>query len=239
MNRPDGRAQGDLRKVTIQMGAAPYAEGSAMITAGGTRILCAATVEDGVPPFLKGKGRGWVTAEYAMLPRATHNRTERERRGAGGRTMEIQRLLGRSMRTVVDTVQLGERTVIVDCDVLQADGGTRTLAITGAYVALYQALRGMMKRGIIARNPMRDHVAAVSVGVVDGVTILDLCYAEDSKADVDMNIVMTGAGKFIEVQGTAEKIPFDREILDKLIGLASEGIRRLIEIQKSALAEQE
>jgi ribonuclease PH len=206
-----------------------------MIQAGGTKILCAATVEDGIPHFMKGKGRGWVTAEYAMLPRATHTRTDRERRGAGGRTMEIQRLLGRSMRTVVDTAQMGERTVIVDCDVIQADGGTRTLAVTGAFVALYQAMRGMVERGIIARNPIRDFVAAVSVGMVDGASVLDLCYTEDSRADVDMNIVMTGAGKFIEVQGTAEKTPFGREELDSLMGLASTGIGQLIEMQKIAL----
>ncbi|MDH4182772.1 MAG: ribonuclease PH [Nitrospinota bacterium] len=235
MSRIDGRKNGQLRPITMELGAAPYAEGSVMIRAGGTCVLCAATVEDGVPPFLRNKGRGWVTAEYSMLPRATHTRTDRERRGAGGRTMEIQRLLGRSMRTVVDTTGLGERTVIIDCDVLQADGGTRTLAVTGAFVAMYDAMRKMVEKGMIARNPVREYVAAVSVGIVSGTPTLDLCYEEDSRADVDMNIVMTSEGKFIEVQGTAEKQAFSKDELDRLLELASGGIMTIIDLQKSTL----
>ncbi|MDH5511067.1 MAG: ribonuclease PH [Nitrospinota bacterium] len=236
MRRNDGRADDETRPIKIETGAAPYAEGSALVSAGNTKVLCAATVEDGVPPFLKGKGKGWVTAEYAMLPRATHTRGARERRGAGGRTMEIQRLLGRSMRTVVDMANLGERTVIIDCDVLQADGGTRTMAVTGAFVAMYQAMAGMVEQGKIARNPVIDFVAAVSVGIVDGAWVLDLPYEEDSRADVDMNVVMTGAGRFIEVQGTAEKTPFTKEELDRMLDLAAEGINSIIGLQRSALS---
>jgi len=228
-----------LRPITIETGVAPYAEGSAMVSAGNTRVLCAASVEEGVPSFLKGKGKGWVTAEYAMLPRATHTRTSRERRGAGGRTMEIQRLLGRSMRAVVETANLGERTVIIDCDVIQADGGTRTMAVTGAFVAMHQAMAGLVDRGIIARNPVVDFVAAVSVGIIDGKLALDLCYDEDSQADVDMNVVMTGAGKFIELQGTAERIPFGKDDLDQLLDMASGGIREMISMQRSSLGLNE
>ncbi|MDH5756477.1 MAG: ribonuclease PH [Nitrospinota bacterium] len=239
MNRKDGRGNGELRPITIETGVAPYAEGSAMVSAGNTRVLCAASVEEGVPSFLKGKGKGWVTAEYAMLPRATHTRTSRERRGAGGRTMEIQRLLGRSMRAVVETANLGERTVIIDCDVIQADGGTRTMAVTGAFVAMHQAMAGLVDRGIIARNPVVDFVAAVSVGIIDGKLALDLCYDEDSQADVDMNVVMTGAGKFIELQGTAERIPFGKDDLDQLLDMASGGIREMISMQRSSLGLNE
>ncbi|MDH5677571.1 MAG: ribonuclease PH [Nitrospinota bacterium] len=239
MNRKDGRGNGELRPITIETGVAPYAEGSAMVSAGNTRVLCAASVEEGVPSFLKGKGKGWVTAEYAMLPRATHTRTSRERRGAGGRTMEIQRLLGRSMRAVVETANLGERTVIIDCDVIQADGGTRTMAVTGAFVAMHQAMAGLVDRGIIARNPVVDFVAAVSVGIIDGKLALDLCYEEDSQADVDMNVVMTGAGKFIELQGTAERIPFGKDDLDQLLDMASGGIREMISMQRSSLGLNE
>lgn len=228
-----------MRPITIETGVAPYAEGSAMVSAGNTRVLCAASVEEGVPSFLKGKGKGWVTAEYAMLPRATHTRTSRERRGAGGRTMEIQRLLGRSMRAVVETANLGERTVIIDCDVIQADGGTRTMAVTGAFVAMHQAMAGLVDRGIIARNPVVDFVAAVSVGIIDGKLALDLCYDEDSQADVDMNVVMTGAGKFIELQGTAERIPFGKDDLDQLLDMASGGIREMISMQRSSLGLNE
>jgi len=228
-----------LRPITIETGVAPYAEGSALVSAGNTRVLCAASVEEGVPSFLKGKGKGWVTAEYAMLPRATHTRTSRERRGAGGRTMEIQRLLGRSMRAVVETANLGERTVIIDCDVIQADGGTRTMAVTGAFVAMHQAMAGLVDRGIIARNPVVDFVAAVSVGIIDGKLALDLCYDEDSQADVDMNVVMTGAGKFIELQGTAERIPFGKDDLDQLLDMASGGIREMISMQRSSLGLNE
>ncbi|MDH5477019.1 MAG: ribonuclease PH [Nitrospinota bacterium] len=239
MNRKDGRGNGELRPITIETGVAPYAEGSALVSAGNTRVLCAASVEEGVPSFLKGKGKGWVTAEYAMLPRATHTRTSRERRGAGGRTMEIQRLLGRSMRAVVETANLGERTVIIDCDVIQADGGTRTMAVTGAFVAMHQAMAGLVDRGIIARNPVVDFVAAVSVGIIDGKLALDLCYDEDSQADVDMNVVMTGAGKFIELQGTAERIPFGKDDLDQLLDMASGGIREMISMQRSSLGLNE
>ena len=235
MSRIDGRPNNQTRPVTIELGVAPYAEGSAMIRAGNTQVLCAATVQETVPHFMKGTGRGWITAEYAMLPRATHIRTERERRGAGGRTMEIQRLVGRSLRAVAETAFLGERTVVVDCDVLQADGGTRTMAVTGAFVAMYHAMDGMVKRGIIARNPVRDFVAAVSVGVVDGAGVLDLCYSEDSRADVDMNVVMTADGRFVEVQGTAEGAPFEKKRLDELLELAAHGIRQLILAQHAAL----
>lgn len=235
MKRDDGREAGQLRPVTITLGAAPYAEGSALVEAGGTRVLCAATVQDTVPQFLKGKNKGWVTAEYSMLPRATQVRTGRERKGAGGRTMEIQRLIGRSLRSVVEMALLGERSVIVDCDVLQADGGTRTMAITGAYVAMHSAMETMVEKGMIARNPALDFLASVSVGVVQGVPMLDLCYVEDRAADVDMNVVMTAGGKLVEVQGTAEKDPFSRDRLNELLDLASSGIEKLVHIQRTAL----
>jgi len=211
------------------------AEGSALIKVGNTHVLCAASVEDTVPPFLRNSGKGWVTAEYSMLPRATAKRTPREvtKGRQSGRTHEIQRLIGRSMRSVVDTAALGERTVMLDCDVLQADGGTRTASITGAFVAMTMALRQLVHYGALKRMPVRDYVAATSVGLVAGVPMLDLCYEEDSQADVDMNVVMTGAGRFVEVQATAEHASFDDEQMSKLVQLAKDGIARLVEIQRT------
>jgi ribonuclease PH len=223
-----------MRPVEIVTGPLMTAEGSALIKVGNTHVLCAATIEDTVPPFLRNQGKGWVTAEYSMLPRATAKRTPREvtKGRPSGRTHEIQRLIGRSMRAVVDTAKLGERTVVIDCDVLQADGGTRTASITGAFVALAMALRQLVSYGMLKTMPLRDIVAATSVGLVGGVPMLDLCYDEDSRADVDMNVVMTGAGKFVEVQATAEQIPFDDAQMVTLIDLARAGIAQLIEIQK-------
>ena len=235
MTRIDGRTPADLRPVRIQPGALAYAEGSALIETGDTRVLCAVSVEDGVPRFLRGAGQGWLTAEYAMLPRSTNTRTPRSA-SAGGRAREIQRLIGRSLRAVVDLRALGERTLTVDCDVLQADGGTRTAAITGAYVALRQALDGMSARGQLSGQPLRSAVAATSVGVVDGEVLLDLCYEEDSRAEVDVNIVMTDAGDFVEVQGTAEGAPFSRATLDAMLALGWRGIARLLAAQRDALA---
>jgi ribonuclease PH len=225
---------GDMRPVEIVTDYLMTAEGSALIKVGNTHVLCAATVEDNVPPFLRNSGKGWVTAEYSMLPRSTSKRTPREvtKGRASGRTHEIQRLIGRSMRAVVDTAKLGERTVLIDCDVLQADGGTRTASITGAFVALALALRKLVDFGALKSIPVRDYVAATSVGIVGGVPMLDLCYEEDSRADVDMNVVMTGAGKFVEVQATAEHAPFDDAQIAALIDLARGGIARLVEMQK-------
>jgi ribonuclease PH len=236
-SRADGRALDALRPVAIETGTLAYAEGSALISVGNTRVLCAATIEDKVPPWLRGQGRGWVTAEYAMLPRATQERSQREaaRGKVGGRTHEIQRLIGRALRAVTDLKRLGERSVIVDCDVLQADGGTRTAAITGAYVALALALRRDFAPGT-PKWPLAQAVAAVSVGYVDGAAQLDLQYTEDSRADVDMNVAMTDAGTFVEVQGTAEGSPFDRTQLDALLALAEHGIRQLFDLQRAALA---
>jgi len=212
------------------------AEGSALIKAGNTHVLCAASVEDTVPQFLRNSGKGWVTAEYSMLPRATARRTPREvtKGRASGRTHEIQRLIGRSLRAVIDTAALGERTIYIDCDVIQADGGTRTAAISGAWVALAQAIRKLRSFGTLKGNPLRDVVAATSVGIVGGSPMLDLCYEEDSQADVDMNVVMTGSGRFIEVQATAEHTPFDDAQMAELIALARSGIARIVEIQKQA-----
>ena len=226
-----------MRRVEIETGFLKTAEGSALIKVGNTQVLCAATVEDGVPQFMRNSGKGWVTAEYAMLPRATARRTPREvnKGRVSGRTHEIQRLIGRSMRAVVDGAALGERTVVVDCDVLQADGGTRTASITGAFVALSLALRRLVEFGALKSMPLRDSVAATSVGLVRGVPMLDLCYEEDSQADVDMNVVMTGAGKFLEVQATAEHSAFDDDQMARLIALARAGIGQLIEIQKKAV----
>jgi len=223
-----------MRPVEIETGYLKTAEGSALITVGHTRVLCAASIEDGVPQFLRGSGKGWVTAEYAMLPRATLKRTPREvsKGRPSGRTHEIQRLIGRSLRAVVDLDALGERSVLVDCDVIQADGGTRTASITGAFVALAMALDQLSKFGALKKSPILDSVAATSVGIVGGEPMLDLDYEEDSRADVDMNIVMTGSGKFIEVQATAEHRPFDDTQLNSLIALARQGIRDLIDIQK-------
>lgn len=210
-----------------------------MIEVGNTRVLCAATVEDTVPPFLRNTGKGWVTAEYSMLPRATITRTPREvtKGKPSGRTHEIQRLIGRSLRSVVDLKALGERSIVVDCDVIQADGGTRTASITGAYVALSLAIEKLVKFKVISRNPLLDAVAATSVGIVDGAAMLDLCYDEDSRADVDMNVVMTGAGRFVELQATAEKIPFDDAQMTDLLGLARAGIRALLDAQKLAVEQ--
>ena len=232
-----GRAPDALREVAIEPGVLAFAEGSALITLGRTRVLCAATLEDRVPQWMRGRGTGWVTAEYAMLPRATQERTQREaaRGRIGGRTHEIQRLIGRALRSIVDLRRLGERTVVVDCDVLQADGGTRTAAITGAYVALAVALMRAFDAGQPATWPLRAMLAAVSVGYVDGLAALDLAYEEDSRAEVDMNVAMTDAGEFVEVQGTAEGRPFSRAQLDELLGLAEAGIRRLFDVQRDAL----
>jgi len=226
-----------MRPVEIQNGYLKTAEGSALISVGNTRVLCAASIEDGVPPFLRGTGKGWVTAEYAMLPRATIKRTPREvsKGRPSGRTHEIQRLIGRSLRAAVDLDALGERSVLVDCDVIQADGGTRTASITGAYVALAAALHQLVQFSTLKKSPLADSVAATSVGIVAGEPLIDLDYEEDSRADVDMNIVMTGSGKFVEVQATAEHHSFDDSQLSRLIELARHGIRELTEIQKQVL----
>jgi ribonuclease PH len=234
--RTDNRTAAQMRPVEIVTGPLMTAEGSALIKVGNTHVLCAATIEDTVPPFLRNQGKGWVTAEYSMLPRATAKRTPREvnKGRPSGRTHEIQRLIGRSMRSVVDPSKLGERTVVIDCDVLQADGGTRTASITGAFVALALALRQLVSYGALKAMPLRDMVAATSVGLVGGVPMLDLNYEEDSQADVDMNVVMTGAGKFVEVQATAEHSAFDDAQMGRLIDLARAGIAQLIEIQKKA-----
>lgn len=238
--RTDGRKDDQLRKVKIIKNYINAADGSALIEMGKTRVICNATIEDNVPPFLRGKGQGWITAEYAMLPRATQQRTPREssRGKVGGRTHEIQRLIGRSVRAVVDLEMLGERTIWLDCDVIEADGGTRTASITGAYVALALAIKRAVMMGTIPENPIKDHLAAVSVGIVGGIPLLDLAYDEDFKAEVDMNIVMTGSGRFVEVQGTAEGEPFTKTHLSKLITLAQAGVQDLIEIQKKALEKK-
>jgi len=235
--RQNGRGTRDLREIRIHRGFTRHAEGSVLIEFGETRVICTASVVERVPPFLKGKGQGWLTAEYGMLPRSTGSRMDREaaRGKQSGRTQEIQRLIGRSLRAVTALPLLGERTVHVDCDVIQADGGTRTASITGAYVALHDAANLLMRKKVISKWPIRDLVAAVSVGIVQGEAMLDLDYTEDSGCDTDMNVVMTGAGGFVEVQGTAEGDVFNRAELDALIGLASEGIGRLVQIQKSAL----
>jgi len=233
--RIDQRNPSQMRPVKVTADYLLTAEGSVLIEVGNTRVLCAASVEETVPTFLRGSGKGWVTAEYSMLPRATSTRTAREvsKGRASGRTMEIQRLIGRSLRSVIDMDALGERSVILDCDVLQADGGTRTAAITGAYIALSAALRQLVKFGALKKSPIRDYVAATSVGIVGGTPMLDLCYQEDSQAEVDMNVVMTGAGKFVEVQATAEKTAFDDAQLAQLLALARQGIGELVAIQKS------
>jgi ribonuclease PH len=235
MPRPGGRANDALRPITITVDYLKHAEGSTLIEFGDTRVLCVATIEDRVPGFLEGRGQGWVTAEYAMLPRAGHTRSQRESVAGkiGGRTHEIQRLIGRSLRAAVDLRALGERTIALDCDVIQADGGTRTAAITGAWIALRRATRLLMERGDLKRDPMRRMVAAISVGIVKGETLLDLEYIEDSKAEVDANVVMTDAGEFIEVQGTAEGKPFSRERLNELLDMAEKGIRELHVLQRA------
>jgi ribonuclease PH len=229
-----------MRAVRITRDFLRHAEGSVLIEVGETKVVCTASIEDRVPPFLRDTGQGWVTAEYGMLPRSTKTRTSREAATGrpSGRTFEIQRLVGRSLRGVTDLAVLGPRTIWIDCDVIQADGGTRTAAVTGAYVALADALHYLRSNGQIASLPLKDFVAATSVGVVEGQAVLDLCYAEDSVADVDMNIIMTGGGKFVEVQGTAEETPFDRSQLDAMLGLASSGIQELVAMQRRLLAER-
>jgi ribonuclease PH len=236
--RPSQRAADELRKVTIERAVTRYAEGSCLVRFGDTHVLCAASLEDKPPPWLRGQGRGWVTAEYAMLPRATSSRTRRESTTGkvSGRTQEIQRLIGRSLRAVVDLPRLGERQITIDCDVLQADGGTRTAAITGAWVALNDCLKWMTQRSILKESPLRDHVAAVSCGIVKGEAALDLDYAEDSTAETDANFVMTGSGGLVEVQGSAEGAPFSEAELLKLLALARGGITKLVAMQKAALA---
>ncbi len=235
--RASGRAPNELRPVLIQRGFARHAEGSALIEFGGTRVLCTASVEEKVPAFLRGRGQGWLTAEYGMLPRATHTRTDREaaRGKQSGRTLEIQRLIGRSLRAITDLKSLGERTIQIDCDVLQADGGTRTAGITGAFVALHDAVTSLSDRGLLTQWPIRDFVAAVSVGIVGGELLLDLDYPEDSGCDTDMNVVMTGSGGFVELQGTAEGEPFTRAQMDGLMSLAERGIRELVRKQRQVL----
>jgi ribonuclease PH len=233
--RVDGRKADELRRIKITRNYLKNVEGSAFIEMGETRVICAATVEESVPPFLRGKGTGWVTAEYAMLPRSSAQRIQRERNKVGGRTHEIQRLIGRSLRSVVDMEALGERSVLIDCDVVQADGGTRTASITGAYVALVDALRFIAHKGRIDAIPVTDYLAAVSVGIVGGTPMLDLCYTEDSAAEVDMNLVMTGSGKIVEVQGTAEGEPFSKTELSRLLALGEKGIKTLIKKQKDLL----
>jgi ribonuclease PH len=235
--RPSHREPEELRAVTLERAVVKYAEGSCFVKFGDTHVLVTATLEDRLPPWLKGQGRGWITAEYGMLPRATLERTRREASTGrqSGRTQEIQRLIGRSLRAVVDIAALGERQITVDCDVIQADGGTRTAAITGAWVALYDCLAWMKARNIIANQPLRDHVAAISCGICNGVPVLDLDYAEDSEADTDANFVMTGAGHLVEVQGTAERTPFTEAQLMDLLALARKGIAKLIDLQKMAV----
>ena len=240
MKRSFDRDPAQLRPVRLQRNYTRHAEGSVLVEIGHTQVLCNASVEEKVPPFLKGKGQGWVTAEYGMLPRATNTRSNREAASGkqSGRTQEIQRLIGRSLRAVTDVAKMGERQVTIDCDVLQADGGTRCASITGAMVAMADAFAWMRAQGLIAADPIRDFVAAVSVGIVEGTPVLDLDYAEDSGCDTDMNVVMTGAGHFVEVQGTAEGHPFTREEMSRLLDLASQGIARLVTIQRSALSQE-
>jgi len=237
LTRQDGRTPNDLRPVTIARQYIEHAEGSVLIEVGKTRVICTATIEERVPPFMKGKSEGWISAEYGMLPRATGQRNQREvtRGKQGGRTMEIQRLIGRALRSVINLKALGERTLLIDCDVIQADGGTRTASITGAFVAMVDACDLLRRNGMINKLPITDFLAATSVGIVDDVPLLDLAYNEDSRAMVDMNLVMTGAGGFVEVQGTGESGPFSRDQLDQLLALAESGVQRLVAIQRAAL----
>jgi ribonuclease PH len=236
--RSDGRKPNQLRPLSITAGYIKTADGSVLIQMGDTKVICTAKLEDRVPPFLRNSGKGWITAEYGMLPGSSQVRIGREsaRGKIGGRTHEIQRLIGRSLRAISDLKNLGERSVWIDCDVIQADGGTRTASITGAYVALTEAVRRWLERGIVSSNPIKDAVAAVSIGMVDGKVLLDLCYEEDSKAEVDMNFVMTGSGKFIEVQGTAESAPFTRRQMERMSEVAQQGIKELIKAQKRVIA---
>ncbi len=233
--RSGNRSYSEQRPIKITPGYVPDAEGSALIETGNTVVMCAATVETSVPPWMRNKGTGWVTAEYSMLPRSTRERVRRERSHVGGRTQEIQRLIGRALRSVTDLSALGEISILLDCDVLRADGGTRTASITGAYVALHQALTGLLEAGKIKTIPLKDQIAAISVGIVNGSAVLDLDYNEDSAADVDMNIVMTGAGEFVELQGTGEEATFSRSQLDKMLVLGEVGIKNLLEAQRTAL----
>lgn len=233
--RIDKRKNNELREIHIKRGFLPNAEGSALIEVGNTKVICSASIEERVPPFLKETGKGWITAEYSMLPRSTQTRVQRERDKISGRTFEIQRLIGRALRSVVDMTIIGEKTIMVDCDVMQADGGTRTASITGGYIALYDAIKFLRKRDGIKADPIKDFIAAVSVGILNGEKILDLCYSEDSKAEVDMNIVMTGGGRLIEIQGTAESGSFTLSDTLSMLEFAEKGIRQLIEIQKKVL----
>ena len=233
--RIDNRQLDEIRKTKITPHVSPYAEGSALIEIGGTKVLCMASIEEKVPHWMRNTKKGWVTAEYAMLPRSTHTRIRRERPNASGRTMEIQRLIGRSLRAVVDMKKLGERQIFLDCDVLQADGGTRCASITGAYVALNLACKKLVSTGKLKGSPIISDVAAISVGIIEGTPLLDLKYEEDSNADVDMNIVCTGTGKFIEIQGTAEQAPFDREQMNEMLKLGEKGVKELFEIQRKIL----
>lgn len=238
MNRPSGRQANELRPITLQRNFTKHAEGSVLVCFGDTKVICTASVSDSVPPFLRGQGQGWITAEYGMLPRSTGSRMKREAASGkqGGRTVEIQRLIGRSLRAAVDLDLLGERSITIDCDVIQADGGTRTAAITGAGVALADAINGLLEQGKIEQNPMLCQIAAVSVGVYQGEVVLDLDYPEDSAAETDMNVVMTSLGGFVEVQGTAEGAPFDAEQLQSMLAVAQQGIEQLFEKQKQSLA---
>lgn len=236
--RSDGRKAGQLRNISITRSFIKHAEGSVLVEFGDTKVICNASVEESVPPFLRGKGTGWVTAEYSMLPRSTHTRSPREaaKGKIGGRTHEIQRLIGRSLRAVIDLTALGERSIHIDCDVIQADGGTRTASITGAYIALVEAVNWLLQKGLLATNPLREAVAAVSVGIVSGEVLLDLDYSEDSTADVDMNFVVTTSGRFVEVQGTAEAEPFTSQQMDEMRAVALDGINQLLRIQQEVLA---
>ncbi|NLL98525.1 MAG: ribonuclease PH [Tepidanaerobacter sp.] len=237
MARVDGRGNDEIRPITITRNFNKYAEGSVLIEAGDTKVICTATVDDKVPPFLRGKGQGWITAEYSMLPRATEARNVREMLRPSGRTMEIQRLIGRALRSVVDLSALGERTIWLDCDVIQADGGTRTLSITGAFIALADAIKFLKENNLIETNPINNFVAAISAGIVDGERLLDLVFEEDCRAQVDMNVVMTDTGQIVEIQGTGEAFPFSREELDGLMDLAFKGISELIQIQKKLIID--
>lgn len=235
MSRNDGRKNDELRKIEMVPGFMPNAEGSVLICCGNTRVICTASIEDKVPNWMKGKGEGWITAEYSMLPRSSNERIQRERTKVGGRTAEIQRLIGRSLRAIIDMKKLGEKTIMLDADVIQADGGTRTASITGCYVALEQAVKWMLNKGMITESPLTERLAAVSVGLVEGQALLDLNYLEDVAAEVDMNLVMTESGKFVEIQGTAESHPFDKVQRDALFEVGWKGIQKLIEHQKKVL----
>ncbi len=237
LGRIDGRRRDQIRPVKVTRNFTKHAEGSVLIEMGDTKVICTASIEEKVPPFLKGKGTGWVTAEYAMLPRATHDRSPREsvKGKQGGRTLEIQRLVGRALRAVIDTSRLGERTIWIDCDVIQADGGTRTASITGAFIALADAVAVLKKKELVKINPLTDYLAAISIGKVGGQVMVDLAYEEDSHAEVDLNLVMTGAGQYVEVQGTAERTPFDKKDMDEFLDLGWGAIRELVDLQKSLI----